>query len=165
MARKKTTARPASVPVRMMAPRTGRFSHSVKPRTPGYPSLNSPEFDLIAKDWREELIRRAKATASGPSAMSPSQALSLTVPARGEGAYAFNFYLTNLYDLRTDPLGLMAGLKEVSRDALEAAVFDAGFSGLVAPAAPGMKGPISVAFDVERSLRIPAPGGADGTLQ
>jgi len=165
MARKRTTARPASVPVQMMAPRTRRFSHSVKPSTPSYPFLNSREFDDAAKEWLEELIRRAKATASGPSAMSPSQALSLTVPARGEGAYAFNFYLTNLYDLRTDPLGLMAGLKEVSRDALEAAVSDAGFSGLVAPAGPGMTGPISVAFDVEGSIRIPAPGGADETLQ
>ena len=61
--------------------------------------------------------------------MSP-QAPSLTVPARGEGAYAFNFYLTNLYDLRTDPLGLMAGLEEVSRDALEAAVISDGFDEL-----------------------------------
>jgi len=162
MARKRTTARPASVPVPMMAPRTRRFSHSVKPSTPRYPSLNSPEFDDVAKEWLEELIRRAKAK---EQPASPSKPQPLTVPARGEGAYAFNFYLTNLYDLRTDPLGLMAGLKEVSRDALEAAVFDAGFSGLVAPAGPGMTGPISVAFDIEGSIRIPAPGGADETLQ
>jgi hypothetical protein len=118
----------------------------------------------MAKDWLEELIRRAKATASDPSAVSPSQSPRLTIRARGEGEYAFNFYLTNLYDLRTDPLGLMAGLKEVSRDALEAAVVDAGFSGMVAPAGPGMPDPISVALDIERSIRVPAPGGADGTL-
>lgn len=155
MARKKTTARPASVPVPMMAPRTRRFSHSVIPSTPRYPSLNSPEFDLIAKDWLEELIRRAQATASGPGATSPSQAPSLTVAARGEGPYAFNFYLTNMYDLRTDPLGLMAGLEEVSRDALEDAVRDAGFNGLVVPAAPGMKSPVSLVFNFEESVRVP----------
>jgi hypothetical protein len=148
----------------MARKRTTRFSHPVEPSTPSHPSLNSPEFDLIAKDWLEELIRRAKATASGPSAMGPSQAPPLTIHARGEGPYAFNFYLTNLYDLGTDPLGLMAGLEEVSRDALEAAVVDAGFSGLVAPAGPGMASPISVALDVERSIRLPAPGGADGTI-
>ena len=149
----------------MTTPRTRRFSHSAKPSTSSCPSLDSPEFDLLAKDWLEELIRRAKATASRPSAMGPSKAPSLTIHARGEGAYAFNFYLTNLYDLRTDPLGLMAGLEEVSRDALEAAVVDAGFSGLVAPAGPGMTGPISVAFDVERCIKIPALGGSDGVLQ
>lgn len=165
MARKRTIARPASVPVPMTTPRTRRFSRSAKPSAPNSPTLDSPEFDLIAKDWLEELIRRAKATVSGSSAMGPSQATPLTIPVRGEGAYAFNFYLTNLYDLRTDPLGLMAGLKEVSRDALEAAVVAAGFSGLVAPAGPGMTGPISVALDVERSIRIPAPGGAGKTLQ
>ena len=108
----------------------------VKSTTAGCPPLNSPEFDLIAKDWLEELIRRARATATGPKAPSTTEPLSLTIQARGEGRYAFNFYLTNMYDLGTDPLGLLAGLNEVSRDALEAAVRNAGFSGLIVPPGP-----------------------------
>ncbi len=139
MARKKTTARPAS-------------------DSSCYPSLNSPEFDLIAKDWLEELIRRAQAkqpSAPGANATSTPAPPSLTIPARGEGPYAFTFYLTNMYDLHTDPLGLMAGLEEVSRDALEDAVRDAGFSGLIAPAAPGMNAPVSLVFDFEESVRVP----------
>jgi hypothetical protein len=136
MARKKTTARPAS-------------------DSSCHPSLNSPEFDLIAKDWLEELIRRAQSTEYDPRATSSSAPLALTVPARGEGAYAFDFFLTNMYDLRTDPLGLMAGLEEVSRDALEEAVRNAGFDGLIAPPAPGMNGPMSLVFDFEESVRVP----------
>jgi len=109
-----------------MAIRIRDFSRPVKSATSDYPSLNSPEFDVIAKDWLEEMIRRAKATASGPKAPSATSPLSLTIQARGEGRYAFNFYLTNMYDLATDPLGLLAGVDEVSRDALEAAVRNAG---------------------------------------
>jgi hypothetical protein len=127
----------------------------VKSATPGYPPLNSPEFDLIAKDWLEELIRRAQAADSGPKSPNPTEPLSLTIRARGEGRYAFNFYLTNMYDLDADPLGLLTGLNEVSRDALEAAVREAGFNGLIVPAAPGMDGPISLVFDFEESVRIP----------
>jgi hypothetical protein len=145
-----------------MAIRIRDFSRPVKPTTPGYPPLNSPEFDVIAKDWLEELIRRARSKhPSGPrltfspNATSRSKNPALTIPARGEGQYAFNFYLTNMYDLGTDPLGLLAELKEVSRDALEAAVRDAGFNGLIVPAGPGMRGPISLVFDFEESVRIP----------
>ena len=136
MARKKTTARPA-------------------PKFSSYPSLNSPEFDLIAKSWLEELIRRAQATVYRPKATSARVPLSLTVPARGEGRYAFNFYLTNMYDLGTDPLGLMAGLEEVSREALEEAVRESGFDGMIVPAGPGMNGPVSLVFDFEESVRVP----------
>lgn len=136
MARKKTTARPAS-----------DFS--------SYPPLNSPEFDRIAKEWLEELIRRAQAAAFDSSATSSRAPLSLTVRARGEGRYAFNFYLTNMYDLGTDPLGLMAGLEEVSREALEEAVREAGFDGFIVPAGPGMSGPVSLVFDFEESVRVP----------
>jgi len=119
-----------------------------------YPSLNSPEFEQIAKDWLEELIRRAQASHdwNAPSATAP---VSLTVPARGEGRYAFNFYLTNLYDLDADPLGLMAGLDEVSRDALEEAVRNAGFDGMIVPPGPGMRGPVSLVFNFEESVRVP----------
>jgi hypothetical protein len=136
MARKKTTARPAS-----------DFS--------SYPSLNSPEFDQIAKQWLEELIRRAQAADYRRAASSSRAPLSLTVPARGEGRYAFNFFLTNMYDLETDPLGLMAGLEEVSREALEEAVREAGFDGMIVPPGPGMKGPVSLVFDFEESVRVP----------
>ena len=142
-----------------------RKQNAATSSTPFVPPLDSPEFDELAKEWLEELIRRAKARERPVHASSPQKPQPVTVPARGEGPYAFNFYLTNLYDLRTDPLGLMVALQEVSRDALEAAVRDAGFSGLVAPGGPGMKGPISVAFDVEGSIRIAAPGGASETLQ
>jgi hypothetical protein len=91
------------------------------------PSLNSPEFDQLAKEWIEELIRRARATKRSSRATRVSPPAPVSVRARGEGPYAFDFFLTNLYDLRVDPLGLMAGLNEVSRDALEgpiSSVFD-----------------------------------------
>jgi hypothetical protein len=136
MERKKTTARPA-------------------PEFSTCPPLNSPEFDLIAKQWLEELIRRAQATGQPPKTTKVRAPLSLTVRARGEGRYAFNFYLTNMYDLHTDPLGLMGGLEEVSREALEEAVREAGFDGLIVPEGPGMKGPISLVFDFEESIRVP----------
>ena len=138
-----------------MSIRIRDFSRPVKPTMPGCPPLNSPEFDVIAKHWLEELIRRAQATPVGPKAPCATAPVSLTIRARGEGRYAFNFYLTNMYDLGADPLGLLAGLEEVSRDALEAAVRDAGFHGLIVPAGPGMKGPISLVFDFEESVRIP----------
>lgn len=117
--------------------------------------LNTPEFDKITKEWLEELIRRAQSAEYQPNAPRSRAPLSLTVPARGEGPYAFNFFLTNMYDLHTDPLGLMAGLEEVSRDALEGAVRNAGFDGLVVPAAPGMNGPVSLVFNFEESIRVP----------
>ena len=125
---------------------------------PNNPPLNSPEFDLITKERLEKLIRRAQAKASTPKATSARAPVSMTVRARGEGPYAFNFYLTNMYDLRTDPLGLMAGLGEVSRDALEAAVRDAGFNGMIVPPGRGMKGPFSLVFDFEDSVRVPVHG-------
>jgi len=136
----------------------------VKLTTAGCPPLNSPEFDLIAKDWLEELIRRAQATATGPKAPSTTEPLSLTIQARGEGRYAFNFYLTNMYDLGTDPLGLLAGLNEVSRDALEAAVRKAGFSGVIVPPGPRMRDAISLVFDFEESVRIPVQKIRSGTV-
>lgn len=138
-----------------MPKRTRESLRSVKPSTPSYPSLNSPEFDLIAKEWLEKLIRRAQAKASAPKPAGSRAPIAITVPARGEGRYAFNFYLTNMYDLGTDPLGLMAGLEEVSRDALEEAVRDAGFHGMVVPPGPGMNGPVSLVFDFEESVRVP----------
>ncbi len=98
------------------------------------PHLDSPEFDQLSREWIEELIRRAKAKGPAPRATGAPVFQPVTIRARREAPSVFDYYLTNIYDLRTDPLALMAGLKEVSRDALEIAIREAGFCGWVAPA-------------------------------
>jgi len=140
--------------------------------TSSVPPFDSPEFDEMAKEWIEELIRRAKAEArSVPEATlgfnppSAPESLSFTVPATLERPGAYDVYLKNIYNLHTDPLGLMAGLKEVSQDALEDAARDAGFNGFIAPPAPGMKAPFAVVFNLEDGIRIPIPGRADEYAQ
>ena len=101
----------------MGATRTRESSPRMNPSTSSLPPLDSPEFDRIAKEWLENLIRQAKT--NEPSPPSPGRPV----------------HIANMYDLRADPLRLMAGLVEVSRDALEDAIRDAGFDGLIAPAA------------------------------
>lgn len=121
------------------------------------PPLDSPEFDLLAKAWLEELIRRAKAKGPAARATNAQAPPSLTIRARGEGSTAFDVCITNVYDLEHDPLELMVGLKEVSRDALEAAIREAGFGGWVAPRGPGMKGPISAVFNISEGVDVAPP--------
>lgn len=136
------------------------------------PPIDSPEFDEMAKEWIEELIRRAKAEArSRPEAMrgskrpSAPESLSFTVSAPLEQPGRYEIYLKNIYNLCIDPLRLMAGLKEVSQDALEDAVRDAGFNGLIAPPAPGMKAPFAVVLNLDDGISIPIPRGADEYTQ
>ena len=108
------------------ATRAKESSSRMNPSTPSLPPLDSPEFDRIAKEWLEDLIRQAKTNPPSPP-----------IPAR-------QVHIANMYDLRADPLRLMAGLGEVSRDVLEDAIREAGFDGMIAPAAPGMNGPFAV---------------------
>ena len=137
-----------------------------------FPPLDSPEFDELARGWIEELIRRAKAEArstpeatQGSSLPSEPESLSFTVAATLGRPGAYEVYLKNIYNLGTDPLRLMAGLREVSQDALEDAVRDAGFNGLIAPPAPGMNAPFAVVLNLEDGIRIPIPTGADEYTQ
>jgi hypothetical protein len=140
--------------------------------TSSFPPLDSPEFDEMASEWIKELIRRAKAeaqsmpeAAQGSSPSSEPESLSFIVAATLERPGAYEVYLKNIYNLYTDPLRLMAGLKEVSQDALEDAIRDAGFNGLIAPPAPGMKGPFAVVLNLQDGIRVPIPRGADEYIQ
>ena len=140
--------------------------------TTSFPPVDSPEFDEMAREWIEELIRRAKVEAQskpeatlGSSPSSEPVSLSFTVATTLERPCAYEVYLKNIYNLYTDPLRLMAGLKEVSQDALEDAVRDAGFNGLIAPPAPGMQGPFAVVLNLQDGIRIPIPSGADEYTQ
>ncbi len=149
-----------------------RKQSAATPDTSSFPPLDSPEFDDMAREWIEELIRRAKAEArstpeatQGSSPPSEPGCLSFTVAATLERPGVYEVYLKNIYNLHTDPLRLMAELKEVSQDALEDAVRDAGFNGLIAPPAPGMKGPFAVVLNLQDGIRIPIPGGADEYTQ
>lgn len=149
-----------------------RKSSAARSDTSLFPSLDSLEFDDMAREWIEELIRRAKAEPqSSPEETQVSsperepESLSFLVAATLERPGAHELYLKNIYNLCQDPLRLMAGLKEVSQDALEDAVRDAGFNGLIAPPAPGMKGPFAVVLNLQDGIRIPIPAGADEYTQ
>ncbi len=149
-----------------------RKQSAARSDTPSFPSLDSLEFDDIAREWLEELIRRAKSEAQSEPEAAPSssplsepESLSFTVAATLERPGAYEVYLKNIYNLCTDPLRLMAGLREVSQDALEDAIRDAGFNGLIAPPAPGMKGPFAVVLNLQDGIRVPIPHGANEYVQ
>ena len=149
-----------------------RKQSAARSDTSSFPPLDSPEFDEMASEWIKELIRRAKAeaqsmpeAAQGSSPSSEPESLSFTVAATLERPGAYEVYLKNIYNLYTDPLRLMAGLKDVSQDALEDAIRNAGFNGLIAPPAPGMKGPFAVVLNLQDGIRVPIPRGADEYTQ
>jgi hypothetical protein len=70
-----------------------------------------------------------------------------------DGPFVYRTKLTNLYDLRVDPLGL--GKAATNRDKLEESIHDAGFDGLISDPSPTMHGPFVVVFNLGDGVKIP----------
>ena len=69
--------------------------------------------------------------------------------------FSYQAVLGNMYDLRTDPLGIAARVGTSNLDKLEEAISSAGFDGRISAAGPGMNSPTAVVFNLPYGMTIP----------
>ena len=79
----------------------------------------------------------------------------------GKGVYQTK--LTNLYDLRTDSLGIVKAA--LNQDGLEEAISSAGFDGFIAEPSPSMSTPYAVLFNLGDGVTVPVENAVTGDIQ